>query len=233
MKQNHYIRTMAIEVTGIILVSGLSLFICKVAEFAQWGHPIVFAFFYAVLKLMLMYFHKCQRHLSNKTLEEVYDTDNSPQSTAQSKEEILRKRMELFHHEYNLEQQEYLQQKEKEDDLKLNRILKYTRDTFKHLGFDEVEVFRLCECVRYFVANRQVLSNAEINIRKRNDVTQISLKNFAWNIAFQYGIPGELTTDFVMKTFREWFANSTFDTVRKNLRTTTGRHQIEIDEHII
>lgn len=233
MKQNHYIRTMAIEATGIILVSGLSLFICKVAEFAQWGYPIVFAFFYAVLKLMLMYFHKSQKHLSNKASEVVNDTDKSPQSTAQSKEEILRKRMELFHHEYNLEQQEHLQQKEKEEDLKLNRILKYTRDTFKRLDFDEVELFQLYECVRYFVTNRQVLSNAEINIRKRNAIIQISLKNFAWNIAFP--------------VWHSWWAYNRlrnedipwvvcqlhFDTVRKNLRTTTGRHQIEIDEHII
>ncbi len=42
-----------------------------------------------------------------------------------------------------------------------------------------------------------------------------------------------MTTSFVMATFAEWFANSTFDTVRKNLRTTTGRHKIEIDENIL
>ena len=43
----------------------------------------------------------------------------------------------------------------------------------------------------------------------------------------------DMTTSFVMATFAEWFANSTFDTVRKNLRTTTGRHKIEIDENIL
>ena len=42
-----------------------------------------------------------------------------------------------------------------------------------------------------------------------------------------------MTTSFVMATFAEWFANSTFDTVRKNLRATTGRHKIEIDENIL
>lgn len=41
-----------------------------------------------------------------------------------------------------------------------------------------------------------------------------------------------MTTSFVMATFTEWFANSTFDTIRKNLRTT-GRHKIEIDENIL
>lgn len=115
----------------------------------------------------------------------------------------------------------------------MEKILKYTRDTFKHLNFDELEIFQLCECVRYLVTNRKVLSNAEIIIHKRTTVTQISLKNFAWNIAYQYNITGDVTTEFIMTTFREWFANSTFDTIRKNLRTTSGKHQIEIDEHII
>jgi hypothetical protein len=73
----------------------------------------------------------------------------------------------------------------------------------------------------------------EIHIKKHSSITQISLKNFAWNIAFQYNIGGDMTTSFVMATFAEWFANSTFDTVRKNLRTTTGRHKIEIDENIL
>lgn len=98
--------------------------------------------------------------------------------------------MELFHHEFQLEQQSYLLQKEKENDLKLAAIL-------------------------------------------RMNVTQIALKNFAWNIAFQYNISGDHAARFVIATFNEWFSNSTFATVRKNLRTTTGRHVIEIDEHIL
>ena len=65
------------------------------------------------------------------------------------------------------------------------------------------------------------------------NVTQIALKNFAWNIAFQYNISGDLTARFVIATFNEWFSNTSFATVRKNLRTTTGRHVIEIDENIL
>ena len=130
-------------------------------------------------------------------------------------------------------QQQYQQQKEREEDEKLNVILKYTRDTFKRFDLDETEIYQICESVRYFVANRQVLSVTEIHIKKRSSLTQISLKNFAWNIAFQYNIGRDMTTSFVMATFAEWFANSTFDTVRKNLRTTTGRHKIEIDEKIL
>lgn len=141
--------------------------------------------------------------------------------------------MELFHYEYQREQQQYQQQKEREEDIKLNAILKYTRDTFKRFDLNETEIFQICESVRYFVINRQVLSSTEIHIKKHTSLTQISLKNFAWNIAFQYNIGRDMTTSFVMATFAEWFANSTFDTVRKNLRTTTGRHKIEIDENIL
>ena len=91
---------------------------------------------------------------------------------------IQKRRMELFHQEYQYEQQQYVQRKEKAT------------------------------------------------------VTQIALKNFAWNIAFQYNIGGDATALFVMHTFNEWFANSTLETIRKNLRTTTGRHKIEINEKI-
>lgn len=233
MKPNNHIRIMAVEIIGILLSSGLSLFICKVAEMSQWVFPIVFALIYAVMKLTFRFCRKKNTNSHDMNLTSITITNTPKTIVSQSKEDILRKRMELFYHEYNLEQQQYLQQKEKEEDLKLNKILKYTCDTFRRLGFDEMEVFQLCECVRYFVTNRQVLSNADILIRKRNSITQISLKNFAWNIAYQYNIPGDTTTDFVIKTFREWFINSTFDTVRKNLRTTTGRHSIEIDEHIV
>lgn len=147
--------------------------------------------------------------------------------------EVQKKRMELFHYEYQREQQQYQWQKEREEDEKLNAILRYTRDIFKRFDLNETEIFQICESVRYFVTNHQVFSMTEVHIKKHSSLTQISLKNFAWNIAFQYNIGRDMTTSFVMATFSEWFANSTFDTVRKNLRTTTGRHKIEIDENIL
>lgn len=145
---------------------------------------------------------------------------------------IQKQRMELFQQEYQYEQQQYVQRKEKADEAKLQAVLKYTKDIFKSLDFKETEIFQLCECVRYFVANKQPLTQTEIRIKKRATVTQIALKNFAWNIAFQYNIGGDATALFVMHTFNEWFANSTLETIRKNLRTTTGRHKIEINEKI-
>ena len=146
--------------------------------------------------------------------------------------EIQKQRMELFHQEYQYEQQQYVQRKENADEAKLQAVLKYTKDTFKTLDFDEVEIFQHCGCVRYFVTNKQSLTHTDIRIRRRVSVTQIALKNFAWNIAFQYNIGGDATALFVMHTFNEWFANSTLETIRKNLRTTTGRHKIEINEKI-
>lgn len=169
--------------------------------------------------------------LSNKPTKEKYAFANT--STVTDNNDILMKRMELFHYEYQHEERQYIRQKEKEEDKKLQAVLQYTRNSFRQFDFSEEEIFQICECVRYFVINRQALTNTNIHIKRRVAVTQISLKNFAWNIAFQYNIGRDVTAQFVMHTFHEWFANSTIDTIRKNLRTTTGNHRIKIDEHIV
>ena len=243
MKQKQYIlHSLAIEVIAVLLASMIAFQVCKIFGIRMSLLPFVMATGYVILKLI---YHLCiivvryiievippsflvlvKKRVSKKALPLAY----FPISNC---EEVQKKRMELFHYEYQREQQQYQQQKEREEDEKLNVILKYTRDTFKRFDLDETEIYQICESVRYFVANRQVLSVTEIHIKKRSSLTQISLKNFAWNIAFQYNIGRDMTTSFVMATFAEWFANSTFDTVRKNLRTTTGRHKIEIDEKIL
>ena len=243
MKQKQYIlHSWAIEIIAVVLASMIAFQVCNIFGIRMSLLPFIMATGYVILKLM---YHLCiivaryiieaippsfwvsvKKRGSKKTLALAsFPISNS--------EEVQKKRMELFHYEYQREQQQYQQQKEKEDDEKLNAILKYTQDTFKRFDLDETEIFQICECVRYFVTNRRVLSMTEIHIKKHSSITQISLKNFAWNIAFQYNIGGDMTTSFVMATFSEWFANSTFDTVRKNLRTTTGRHKIEIDENIL
>ncbi len=243
MKQKQYIlHSLAIEVIAVLLASMIAFQVCKIFGIRISLLPFVMVAGYVILKLI---YHLCiivaryiievippsflvlvKKRVSKKTLPLAY----FPISNC---EEVQKKRMELFHYEYQREQQQYQQQKEREEDEKLNVILKYTRDTFKRFDLDETEIYQICESVRYFVANRQVLSVTEIHIKKRSSLTQISLKNFAWNIAFQYNIGRDMTTSFVKATFAEWFANSTFDTVRKNLRTTTGQHKIEIDENIL
>lgn len=53
----------------------------------------------------------------------------------------------------------------------------------------------------------------EIHIKEYSSLTQISLKNFGWNIASQYNIGRDMATSFVMATFAGWFANSTFQII--------------------
>ena len=83
------------------------------------------------------------------------------------------------------------------------------------------------------MTNRQPLTNTEIRISKRSTVTQISLKNFAWNIAYTYNMSADTTAAFVFNAFNEWFANTTIATIKKKLRTTNGLHKIEIDEKVL
>lgn len=244
MKQRqHIFQSWAIEVVTVLLASTISFPVSDTLEVQLSILPFVMVACYVALKLI---YHLClslSAHIislaslfHHKPMQSDRQTkDDCTLATAISSVgngDIQMKRMELFHYEYQHEERQYLQQKEREEDEKLQAVLQYTRNTFRQFNFSEEEIFQICECVRYFVSNRQVLS-VNIQIKRRTSVTQISLKNFAWNIAFQYNISRDVTAQFVMQTFHEWFANSTIDTIRKNLRTTTGRHKIKIDEHIV
>lgn len=242
--KQHTFHSITIEVVIVLLASIISFPLSDIIGVKLNIFPFVVVVCYVAFKLL---YHLClslsaciinsglllsqtpmqfkQQLEDNHTSKDVLSTMND--------NDILIKRMELFHYEYQHEQEQYLLQKGREADEKLCAVLKYTRNTFKRLDFDEDEVSQICECVRYFVTNKQLLTATEIHIKKRTPVTQISLKNFAWNIAFQYDISRDITAQFVMQTFNEWFSNSTIDTIRKNLRTTAGRHKIEIDENII
>ena len=242
MKQKQDIlHSLIIEVTMVLLASMVAFQVCNMLGIRMSLIPLVMVIGYVIQKLL---YHLCiitagdvvdaltpsflisvKKCVSKKAQSLAY----SPTSNC---EEVQKKRMELFHYEYQREQQQYQWQKEREEDEKLQAVLQYTRNTFRQFDFSEEEIFQICECVRYFVTNRKALS-VNIHIKRRTAVTQISLKNFAWNIAFQYNISRDVTAQFVIQTFHEWFANSTLDTIRKNLRTTTGNHKIKIDEQII
>lgn len=242
-KKQYKLQTLVIELVSVLIASCVAFQVCNSLSVQLGYFPFVLVGCYIALKLI---YHICIMMVgyAMKFIPIIYRREAAPALTSsigavteynssEKSNDAFRKRMELFHYEYQSEQQEYARRKEMEDDAKLAAVLKYTRDTFKYLQFEESEVFQLCECVRYFVTNRQALSNTEIRIRKRSDVTQISLKNFAWNIANQYNINGDATAAFVFNTFNEWFANTAIATIKKNLRTTTGRHKIEIDEKIL
>ena len=244
MKQRqHTFQSLTIEVLTVLLASTISFPVSDALGMQPSILPFVMVACYVALKLI---FHLClslSAHIISlaslfrhkPTQSDRQTKDDCTLATAIStvgNDDIQMKRMELFHYEYQHEEQQYLQQKEREEDEKLQAVLQYTRNTFRQFDFSEEEIFQICECVRYFVTNRQAL-NVNIHIKRRTAVTQISLKNFAWNIAFQYNISRDVTAQFVMQTFHDWFANSTIDTIRKNLRTTTGKHKVKIDEHIV
>ena len=244
MKQRqHIFQSWAIEVVTVLLASTISFPVSDALNVQLSILPFVMVACYVALKLI---YHLCLslsahiislaflvRHKPTKSDRQTKDdcTFATAISTVDN-DNIQMKRMELFHYEYQHKERQYLQQKEREEDEKLQAVLQYTRNTFRQFDFSEEEIFQICECVRYFVTNQQALS-VNIHIKRRTAVTQISLKNYAWNIAFQYNISRDVTAQFVIQTFHEWFVNSTIDTIRKNLRTTTGNHKIKIDEQII
>ena len=244
MKQRqHIFQSWAIEVVTVLLASTISFPVSDTLGGRLSILPFVLVACYVALKLI---YHLCLslsahiislaslvRHKSTKSDRQTKDDCTLATAISMAGDDnIQMKRMELFHYEYQHEERQYLQQKEREEDEKLQAVLQYTRNTFRQFDFSEEEIFQICECVRYFVTNRQALS-INIHIKRRTAVSQISLKNFAWNIAFQYNIGRDITAQFVMQTFHEWFVNSTIDTIKKNLRTTIGKHKIEIDENII
>lgn len=171
MQKNDILKNMSIETTGILLASIVSLHICNITNVSQWIIPFSIVAIHTLIKLVFILCRRDSKYPYVPSKEINVIRNSECKCRPQEHREILKKRMELFHQEYSLEQQLYLQQKEKEQSIKLEKILKYTRDTFKRLNFEEVEVFQLCECVRYLVTNSQVLSNVEITIHKRASVT--------------------------------------------------------------
>lgn len=120
MKQKKYaLKKLLIKAIGILLASATSIYIGEVAQVRQWAIPFIMLTIYIIQKVILELYKKPSILLQPQ--KECYTSDfamvgvgcvegNNPQT----QDEILRKRMELFHQEYSLEQQMYLQQKERE-----------------------------------------------------------------------------------------------------------------------
>ena len=145
---------------------------------------------------------------------------------------IAKRRLDLYHSQFEVENKKVQQKQRMINKQKLIKVTDYTRNTFIRLGFNKSDVFKICESVEYLISNNAVLKYEDFHISYKSHVTQISLKNFAWNIANLYGLSRDLAAEFVMTTFSEWFKNTTRTTVVKNLRTTLGTHQIEIEEKL-
>lgn len=229
-------HTYKATVTGIIiLISTLFSFeICYRLNLNTPWYLILVPVSFTIGNLFYTSCHKISESLMNRISQNILvDSQNLLNSqTPTNSEYSLKQRYELFHDQFEKEHQQFTSQKNKSDEEKLKKILEYTRMTFNQLGFNQEEVFMICESVEYFIKHKAVLKSIDIHIQQKPNVTQISLKNFAWNIANQYNIKGIITAEFIIATFREWFKDSTISTVAKNLRTTNGRHMIEIDENL-
>ena len=178
MKQRqHIFQSWAIEVVTVLLASTISFPVSDALGMQLSTLPFIMVACYVALKLI---YHLClslSAHIISltslfchkPTKSNRQTKDDSTLATAISmvgNDDIQMKRIELFHYEYLHEERQYLQQKEKEEDEKLQAVLQYTRNTFRQFDFSEEEIFQISECVRYFVTNRQALS-VNIHIKRR------------------------------------------------------------------
>lgn len=222
-------------ITGvIILISTLFSFeICYRLNLNTPWHLILVPVCFTIGDFFYASCHKISEFIMNRISQNILaDSPNFHTQTLARYERSLQQRYELFHDQFEKEHQQFTSQKNKADEEKFKKILEYTRATFDQLGFNQGEIFMISESVEHFIKHKAVLKAIDFHIQQKPNVTQISLKNFAWNIANQYNIKGIITAEFIITTFHEWFKDSTISTVAKNLRTTNGRHMIEIDENL-
>lgn len=173
------------------------------------------------------------KYIAENTQDEmpVVKVADEPTTPKTSKE-----RMAQFMAACEEERKAYIAKKEVEDAERLEKIQMYARNTLRPFDFTDEELFKVCECIISLVVHGVVVPTLPVTIDKtgrKTLLTQHDLENFGWNIAYQYGIANTLTAQFVLCTFREWFKSTETSTIAKNLRNTRGRHNIEIDEHII
>lgn len=110
---------------------------------------------------------------------------------------------------------------------------KITEDTKN--GVQPFETHAICICniltFNYFTSSK--INTIVKQIDKRLMVQIWSLKFITSILDVISNISGDATAAFVFNTFNEWFANTTIATIKKTLRTTNGRHKIEIDEKVL
>lgn len=121
-----------IEAAIVLFASIVSFWVCEAIHLSKELTPLVLLATYVLMKISYLvctpWIDRVWHKQKNLSYEQEYGN-------------VLKRRMELFHYEYQIEEQSYLQRKEKANDLKMAAIMKYTRDTFKCLNFDEIEVF--------------------------------------------------------------------------------------------
>lgn len=138
----------------------------------------------------------------------------------------------LFMQQLHIDRIQLTEAKEKHDKEKLENILRYTRLVFLPHGFSDEELYQIEEAVKLLVQCNGIVNCVSVKIAK-NKLKQADLKNFAWNIGYQYNIDSEVLAMFILNLFHSWFKNTEKETIRKTLRNTNGAYSIKIDENII
>lgn len=138
----------------------------------------------------------------------------------------------LFMQQLHIDRIQLMETKTKHDKEKLENVLRYTRLVLLPHGFSDEELYQIEEAVKLLVQCNGVVNGVSVKIEK-NKLKQADLKNFAWNIGYQYNIDSEVLAMFVLNLFHSWFKNTERESIRKTLRNTTGKYSIEIDENII
>ena len=236
------INSIILSLTGTLVLvcsTGLAFETCyKYALEIQL--MFMLATFYTIC--MVLYINMCNDTITHYVLaniskicqfNHVMVKDNQSEDLDIEERVIAKQRLDLFHSQYEIENKRIQQEQSRNDKQKFMKVSNYTRSTFIRLGFNRYDVFKICESVEYLVNNNAVLKHEDFHVTYNSHITQISLKNFAWNIANQYGLSRDLAAEFVMTTFSEWFKNTTRTTVVKTLRTTLGAHEIEINEKLV
>ena len=147
MKQRqHIFQSWVIEVITVLLASTISFPISDALGVRLSILPFVMVACYVALKLIYHLYLSLSAHIISlaslvrhkPTQSDRQSKDDCAFTTAISmvgNDNIQMKRMELFHYEYQHEEWQYLQQKEREEDEKLQAVLQYTRNIFKQFDF--------------------------------------------------------------------------------------------------
>ncbi len=141
--------------------------------------------------------------------------------------------LEVFINQMQIDRKQMNEAKVARETKKLEVILKYTRYTLMPHGFTDEELYQIEEAVKLLVELNGVTRMEVLSIGKKKSLKQADLKNFCWNIAYQYGIDPKITALFALNLFYAWFSNTEPSSIQKTLRNTTGNYTIEIDENII
>lgn len=130
MARNRNILLTLTTESSIVLVASMVAFrLHEVMVMSMEVSVFILVAIYACLKtLSILCLPTINREVSGhqRVPMEVWATDNTPNLNDGN---IQKQRMELFHQEYQYEQQQYVQRKEKADETKLQAVVKYTKDS--------------------------------------------------------------------------------------------------------